>query len=280
VNGAAAGGDAARDAQGGVSVAVEGSIAVVSIERRAKLNALSSFIELQLAAALGSAEVRASRCVVLTGGPEVFSAGADLSEMTGYDARAALDYYDKSGGVYEQLATLPQPSVSAISGYCLGGGLELALATDFRVADESAVFGLPEVGIGILPSSGGTVRLVRAIGPAKARELVLVRPRFGAAEALSLGLVTEVVPTGGALSRAVELARQLSALPPLAVRLARRAIDAATESSRDVALLVEQLAYAALSSGPGPQHAAPAEPAERAAPAEPDPSQRPREPAS
>jgi enoyl-CoA hydratase/carnithine racemase len=234
-----------------VSLAVEGPVAVVSIERRAKLNALSTFIELELVAALNSAEVRASHCVVLTGGPEVFSAGADLSEMAGYDAGAALDYYRKSGGVYEQLASLPQPSVSAISGYCLGGGLEMALATDFRIADDSAVFGLPEVGIGILPSSGGTYRLVRAVGPAKARELVLVRPRFGAAEALSLGLVTEVVPTGGAISRALELARQLSALPPLAVSLARRAIDAATESSRDVALLVEQLAYAALSSRPG-----------------------------
>jgi enoyl-CoA hydratase/carnithine racemase len=231
-----------------VRVTRDGAIAVVSLERRPKLNALSSFVELQLAAALTSREVRESRCVVLTGGPRVFSAGADVSEMSGHDARAALAYYRTSGGVYEQLAALSQPSVSAISGYCLGGGLELALATDFRIADDSAVFGLPEVGIGILPSSGGTHRLVRAIGPVKARELVLVRPRFGAAEALSLGLVTEVVPPGVALSRAIELARQLSGLPPLAVSLARRAIDAAAESSRDVALLVEQLAYAALSS--------------------------------
>jgi len=98
---------------------------------------------------------------------------------------------------------LQQPSISAISGYCLGGGLELALATDFRIADSSAVFGLPEVSIGIVPSSGGIHRLVRMIGTAKARELILVRSRLSAEEAAQIGIVTEVVPAGAALARAL-----------------------------------------------------------------------------
>jgi enoyl-CoA hydratase/carnithine racemase len=225
-------------------------VALITLERRRKLNALSSAMEQSLAAALATREVTSSRAIVVTGGPEVFSAGADISEMTDLTAESIFAYYRTTGGVYEAVASMPQPSVSAISGYCLGGGLELALATDFRVADESVVLGLPEVSIGILPSSGGIHRIVRMLGTARAREIVLARPRLSAAEAFRFGLVTEIVPVGGALSRALELADELAQLPPLAATLARRAIEAAGESSRDVALFVEQLAYAALSQSP------------------------------
>jgi enoyl-CoA hydratase/carnithine racemase len=169
--------------------------------------------------------------------------------MQDLDAAGVLEYYRRSGGVYEQVATLSQPSVSAISGYCLGGGFELALATDFRIADESAVFGFPEVGIGIVPSSGGIHRLVRMVGPAVARELVLARPRLSASEARTFRLLTELTPDGASLDRAIEFARDLAELPPLASELARRAIDAAAESSKAVGLFVEQLAYAALAQG-------------------------------
>jgi enoyl-CoA hydratase/carnithine racemase len=230
-------------------VATRGSIAVITLERRNKLNALSTTMEQALADALTTPEVTTSRGVVITGGPEVFSAGADVSEMSELSAESIFAYYRASGRVYEAVATLPQASVSAISGYCLGGGLELALATDFRVADTSAVFGLPEVSIGIVPSSGGIHRLVRMVGTARARELVLARPRLAAAEMFALGLLTEVVPRGEALPRALELAARLAELPQLAAALARRAIDAAAESSREVTLFVEELAYAALSAG-------------------------------
>jgi len=238
--------DASARGTGRVTLRREGSVAVVTLERPDKLNALSSHIERSLAELLDGPELRSSDCVVITGGPKVFSAGADLSEMDALDVEAVFDYYRATGGVYEKVAALRQPSVSAISGYCLGGGFELALATDFRIADESAVFGLPEVGIGIVPSSGGIHRLVRIVGPARARELVLARPRLPAPDAFALGLVTEVVPAGEALARALELAGRLAALPPLASELARRAIDVAAESSRQTALFVEQLAYAAL----------------------------------
>jgi len=235
---------------GRVKVETRGPVALITLERQRKLNALSSAMEEALAATLASPEVTSSRAFVVTGGPEVFSAGADVSEMSDLSAESVFAYYRASGGVYEAVASMPQPSVSAISGYCLGGGLELALATDFRIADDSAVFGLPEVSIGIIPSSGGIHRLVRMLGTARARELVLARPRLSAAEALDLGIVTEVVAAGGALSRALALAEELAELPPLAATLARRAIDAAAESSRDVGLFVEQLAYAALSQSP------------------------------
>ena len=224
----------------------EGDVCVLRLCREEKLNALSTKLEAALGAALESAEVRESTCVVLTGSGRAFSAGADISEFAERDPAAIARYYQESGGVYEHVAALPQPTISAIHGYCLGGGLELALATDFRIADETAVFGFPEVGIGILPSSGGTVRATRLLGPARAKQLILLGGRLDAAEAEAAGLVTEVVTAGGALERALELAGALAALPPLAVSVAKQAIDASAGGSHEAALLIERLAYGLL----------------------------------
>jgi enoyl-CoA hydratase/carnithine racemase len=229
-----------------VEVRRGGSACVVTLQREHKLNALSTALEGALADALEHPEVRASACVVFTGGERAFSAGADVSEMRDQDPAAILAYYRGTGGVYERVAALPQPTISAISGYCLGGGLELALATDFRVADRSATFGLPEVGIGIVPSSGGMHRLVRMLGVARAKELVLLRDRLGADEAYVLGLVTEVVAEGAALDRSLELAERLAGLPPMAVAVAKQAIDYMPESSREAGLALERLAYGLL----------------------------------
>lgn len=244
-----------------VTVELDAEVAVVTLRRPTKLNAISSAMERDLRSVLDAPEVTGSRAVVITGGELVFSAGADLDEIGGRSPAEVLAYYRAAGGVYEAVADLPQPSVSAIAGYCLGGGLELALATDFRIATADAILGFPEVGIGIIPSSGGLLRLVRSVGTARARELVIARPRIDATTAASAGLLTEVVPAGTSpLPRALGLAKQLAALPPLAVELAGRAIDAASESSREAALLVERLCYAALagdarSPGAKPPHA-------------------------
>ena len=226
--------------------AAEGPVAVVTLRREAKLNALSAALEGALDAALERAEVREARAVVITGGERAFSAGADVTELRDRDPRAILDYYRATGAVYERVAALPVPTIAAIAGWCLGGGLELALACDFRVAAASATFGLPEVGIGILPSSGGTHRLVRLVGAARAKELVLLHDRIDAAEARAFGLVTEVVGDGAALDRALALAGRLAALPPLAVSVAKQALDAMAEASRDAGLLVERLGYGLL----------------------------------
>jgi enoyl-CoA hydratase/carnithine racemase len=233
-----------------VNVERDGTVALIELDRDEKLNAISTAVERELSAALASDEVRSSRAVVIAGNGRAFSAGADITEFADRDPDAILRYYRETGNVYEELASLPQATVAAVHGYCLGGGLELALAADFRVADANAVLGFPEVGIGILPSSGGTVRATRLVGPARARELILLGDRISAADALALGLVTEVADD--APVRALELARRLSALPPAAVAVAKAAIDAATESSRDVALMIERLGYAVLSQIPPP----------------------------
>jgi enoyl-CoA hydratase/carnithine racemase len=224
----------------------DGAVCILTLSREEKLNALSSELERDLGAALDGDDVRSSACVVLTGAGRAFSAGADITEFRERTPEAVIAYYRATGGVYERVAALPQPTLSAIGGYCLGGGLELALATDFRIADETAVFGFPEVSLGILPSSGGTHRLVRLVGPGRAKELFLLGGRLDAAAALAAGLLTEIVGTGQALARAVELARQLADLPPLAASLTKQAIDVMPEASRDAGILIERLAYGML----------------------------------
>ena len=227
-----------------VEVRRHGPVCVIALRREAKLNALSATMERELAGALE--QVGTSRALIITGGERAFSAGADLSELSDRSPEDVMAYYRETGGVYEHVAALEVPTLSAIAGYCLGAGFELALATDFRIADESAIFGLPEVSLGILPSSGGTLRLTRLLGPARAKELALLGERLDAPAALAAGLVTEVVSEGAALERARELADALARLPPLAVSLTKQAIDAAAESPREAALLIERLAYALL----------------------------------
>jgi enoyl-CoA hydratase/carnithine racemase len=229
-----------------VDARTEGRVRVLTLRREAKLNALSTALESALADALAGDEVRTAACLVLTGSGRAFSAGADVGELRDRTPEDVHAYYAATGGVYEQLSALRQPTFSAISGYCLGGGLELALATDFRIADETAVFGFPEVGLGILPSSGGTARVTRLLGPARAKELFLLRTRIDAREALVTGLVTEVVPAGEALERALALAHQLADLPRLAAAVTKQAIEAASESSHATAIMLERLAYAML----------------------------------
>jgi enoyl-CoA hydratase/carnithine racemase len=222
------------------------AVSIITLSREEKLNALSGELERDLGAALDSEDVRSSACVVLTGAGRAFSAGADITEFRERTPEAVIAYYRETGGVYERVAALPQPTLSAIHGYCLGGGLELALTTDFRIADQTAVFGFPEVSLGIIPSSGGTHRLVRLVGPGRAKELFLLGGRLDAAAALTAGLVNEVVGTGTALERAVELARQLAELPALAASLTKRAIDLMPETSREAGILIERLAYGML----------------------------------
>jgi enoyl-CoA hydratase/carnithine racemase len=234
----------------------DGTVCILTLRREEKLNALSTAVERELQDALASEDVYSSACVVLAGSGRAFSAGADVTEFTERDPAAILAYYRDTGAVYEQVAALAQPTVSSLHGYCLGAGLELALATDFRIADATAVFGFPEVGIGILPSSGGTHRAVRLLGASRAKELILLDRRLSAQEALAAGLVTEVVAGGAALERALELARQLAQLPPLAVAVAKQAIDAVADAPREAAVLIERLAYGLLAQTDAARRAA------------------------
>ena len=144
----------------------------------------------------------------------MFSAGADVTELRDMTPEAIADYYRGSGSVYEVFAGLPQPTVAAITGYCLGGGLELALAADIRVADPAAVFGFPEIGIGILPSSGGVTRIARIAGAGRARDLVLRGRRFDARQAEQWGIITEIAPPGEHVKQATAIARELAEHSP------------------------------------------------------------------
>jgi len=220
--------------------------AVVSLTRGAKLNAISEQMERELCQAVATPEVREAPCVIFTGGAEVFSAGADLNEWRDYTPAEIMASYRATGDFAERVADLPMPTLSAISGWCVGGGVELALATDFRIAEPSAKFRLPEVALGILPSWGGTQRLVRLLGPARAKEVILLHAQIGADDALRLGLVTEVVYAGQSLNRALELAEHLAGLPRLAVSVTRQVIDALPETSRSAGLALERIAYGML----------------------------------
>jgi enoyl-CoA hydratase/carnithine racemase len=227
-----------------------GETFVLSLSRESKLNAISGDMEQQICDLLVTPELREAACVVVTGGERVFSAGADITEFADLDPAAIMAYYRQTGDFVERVADLPQPTIAAISGYCLGGGFELALACDFRIADETAVFGLPEVRLGIVPSFGGAYRLTRLLGAARAKELILLRDRIDAAEALRLGAITEVVSPGQALNRALEHAEHLAGLPGLAAGVAKRTVDAMAEAPRAAGLELERLAYGMLAQTP------------------------------
>ena len=187
---------------------------------------------------LGSAdEVRA---VVVSGrGERAFCAGSHIGEFEGLRGRVAEGKLLLEKLVYRQLADLPMPTIAAIEGDALGGGLELALCCDLRIASERAKLGMPEVRLAVLPGSGGTQRLPRVVGPARAKELILTGRIITATEAERIGLVNQVVPAGEARSAADAVAAEIAERGPLAVREAKRLIDAAMDLDLDAGLAAE-----------------------------------------
>ena len=180
------------------------------------------------------------RAVVVSGhGERAFSAGSHIGEFEGLRGRVAEGKLLLEKLVYRQLANLPMPTIAAIEGDALGGGLELALCCDIRIASERAKLGLPEVRLAVLPGSGGTQRLPRVVGPARAKELILTGRILGAAEAERIGLVNAVVPAGEALAAADAMAAEIGERGPLAVREAKRLIDSALDLDLDAGLAAE-----------------------------------------
>lgn len=207
------------------------------------LNLVTRPLLLELAAALetiGATPVGAVRAVVLSGsGDRAFSAGSDVGEFEAQRGPEGRERHALESGVATSLAGLPMPTIAAIEGNALGGGLELALCCDIRVASERARLGLPEVRLAVTPGAGGTQRLPRIVGSARARELILTGRVLSAAEAERIGLVNEVVPTGGALARATEIGEEIAERGPLATREAKALIDLATETDIDTGLAAE-----------------------------------------
>jgi enoyl-CoA hydratase/carnithine racemase len=205
------------------------------------LNLVTRDLTQQLHAALttlaGSDDVRA---VVVTGsGDRAFCAGSDIHEFEGLRGRAAEGKLLLEKLVYRQLAELPMPTIAAIEGDALGGGLELALCCDIRVASARARLGTPEVRLGVIPGSGGTQRLPRLVGPGWAKDLILTGRLLDADEALRIGLVNRVVPAGGARAAADALAAEIAARGPLAVREAKLLIDDSADRDLDAGLAAE-----------------------------------------
>jgi enoyl-CoA hydratase/carnithine racemase len=214
---------------------------------RPPMNALSSAVQTELADAAaqvsGDPQVRA---VVIYGGEKVFAAGADVKEMAdlGYADMAARSTALQAS--FTAIAQITKPVIAAITGYALGGGLELALCADFRVAGESARLGQPEILLGLIPGAGGTQRLPRLIGPARAKDIVYTGRFVAAAEALAIGLVDQVVPDAEVYAAAVERAARFAAGPAVALRAAKQAIDAGLEVDLDTGLEIERLHFAGL----------------------------------
>jgi enoyl-CoA hydratase len=180
------------------------------------------------------------RCVIVTGtGERAFCAGSDVKEFESLRGRVGEGKLLLEKAVYRRLARLPVPTIAAIQADALGGGLELALCCDLRVADERAKLGLPEVRLGVMPGSGGTQRLPRIIGVARAKEMILLGELIDAAEAAAIGLVNRVAPAGDAMAIAQELARTIASRGPIAIREAKRVIDIAGDTPLDEGLAAE-----------------------------------------
>jgi len=226
-----------------VRVERDEAIATIRLDRP-PMNALNAQVQDEIAAA--AAEVDADpavRAVVLYGGEKVFAAGADIKEMAEATfAQVAVDSR-RLQAAFTVVARIGKPVVAAVTGYALGGGLELALCADFRVAGEGARVGQPEILLGI---SRGTQRLPRLIGPARAKDIVFTGRFVGAAEALGIGLVDKVVPDAEVYRAAHDLAAQFAGGPAVALRAAKQAIDAGLEADLDTGLEIERLNFAAL----------------------------------
>src|SRR5581483_10396315 len=231
------------DAQ--VLVERDGGVATVTLHRPAVLNALSNELLGEVVGALEALdEDPAIRVAVVTGGSQVFAAGADLQQFA--DAPVATMVQSARGQLWDRLRRIRQPLVAAVAGYALGGGCELAMSCDLIIAAESARFGQPEINVGIMPGAGGTQRLARAVGKARAMELVLNGRMISAYEAERIGLVNRVVPTEVLADEAGRLAREVAAKPPISVRLAKEAVLQAFETTLTAGLEYERRSLAAL----------------------------------
>ncbi|MEU4608710.1 enoyl-CoA hydratase-related protein [Kribbella sp. NPDC023972] len=229
-----------------VNLTVSDGVGTIRLDRP-KMNALNVQVQEEIrTAALEATANDEVRAVVIYGGEKVFAAGADIKEM------ADMSYADmvkRSGPLQSSLsavAAIPKPTVAAITGYALGGGCELALCADYRIAAEDAKLGQPEILLGIIPGAGGTQRLSRLIGPSKAKDLIYTGRFVDAAESLSLGLVDKVVPAASVYSEAVAWASQFSRGAALALRAAKEAIDAGLGVDLQTGLEIERQQFAAL----------------------------------
>ena len=224
-----------------VNVDLQGAVAVLTIDRPKALNALNPEVLADLKAAFEGLDQNTVRCVVLTGaGDKSFVAGADIGSMSTM-TRAEGEAFGKLGNdIFLMIESFPLPVIAAVNGFALGGGCELAMSCDIRICSDNAMFGQPEVGLGITPGFGGTQRLPRIVGLGMAKQLLYTARNIDAAEALRIGLVNAVVPQAELMDTAVKMANNVAKNAPIAVRACKKAVNEGMQVSIDKAVEIEE----------------------------------------
>ncbi len=225
-----------------ILVSKEGNVGIVQLNRPKVLNALNSELMVELVNALEELDEEQNvHTIILTGGESVFAAGADLREMS--EATPVDLVLSRRFELWDRIRKISKPIIAAVSGYCLGGGNELAMNCDIIIASETATFGQPEVNVGIMPGAGGTQRLTRAVGKYKAMEMILTGKPISADEAYRAGLVNRVVPTESLMDEAKKIANEIASKPTISVRAAKEAISRAQDTTLEVGLEFERKAF-------------------------------------
>ena len=224
-----------------------GRVGLVTLNRPEVMNALNFTLIRELMDALEAFDNDdAVGAIVVTGNQKAFAAGADIKEMSGMSYQDMLRASVGLQDAFSAVARIPQPTIAAVTGYALGGGCELALCCDLRIAADDAKLGQPEILLGVIPGAGGTQRLPRLVGISRAKEMVLTGRQVDADEALAIGLVNRVVPSADVHAAAVDLAVRLARGPALALRAAKEAIDRGVETDLSTGLDIERVRFAAL----------------------------------
>lgn len=222
----------------------EGFVGVVTINRPKALNALNSGVLEELEATFDQVDLETTRIIILTGaGTKSFVAGADIAEMSTLTKEEGEAFGKKGNDVFRKIETFPLPVIAAVNGFALGGGCEISMSCDIRICSENAVFGQPEVGLGITPGFGGTQRLARIIGVGKAKEMIYSASNIKAEEAYRIGLVNAVYPQEELMDMAKKLANKIARNAPIAVRACKSAMNEGLDVDMDKAIVVEEKAF-------------------------------------
>ena len=224
-----------------ITYETEGQVGIITINRPKALNALNSAVLDELNQTLDAVDQNEIRCLILTGaGEKSFVAGADIGEMSTLTKAEGEAFGKKGNDVFRKLETFPIPVIAAVNGFALGGGCEISMSCDIRICSDNAVFGQPEVGLGITPGFGGTQRLARIVGPGMAKQMIYSARNIKADEALRIGLVNAVYPQEELMAAAEKLAGTIAKNAPIAVRNCKKAINDGLEVDMDQAIVIEE----------------------------------------
>lgn len=224
-----------------VTYEVQDRVGIITINREKALNALNSRVLEELNEAFDGVDQNEIRCLILTGaGEKSFVAGADIGEMSSLTKAEGEAFGKKGNDLFRKIETFPIPVIAAVNGFALGGGCEISMSCDIRICSDNAIFGQPEVGLGITPGFGGTQRLARLVSPGMAKQLIYTARNIKADEAYRIGLVNQVVPAAELMETALKMAKGITANAPIAVRNCKKAINDGLQVDMDKAIVIEE----------------------------------------